>query len=115
MLLTDHDIYLFREGTYVRAYEKLGAHSLSRSPDREQGTHFALWAPNAASVSVVGDFNGWDPLAHPLRRRANGTRSVSVTVRAGTTLHFRYLADGGMWFDDDSVPAGGGADRAVTA
>ena len=69
----------------------------------------------AGPVSVVGDFHGWDPLAHPLRRRANGTRSAAVTVRAGTTLHFRYLADGGVWFDDDSVPAGGGADRAVTA
>ena len=69
----------------------------------------------AGAVSVVGDFNGWDPLAHPLRRRANGTRSAAVTVPAGTTLHFRYLADGGVWFDDDTVPPDGGADRAVTA
>ena len=69
----------------------------------------------AGPVSVVGDFNGWDPLAHPLQRRANGTRSAAVTVRTGTTLHFRYLAAGGVWFDDDTVPAGGGADRAITA
>ncbi len=69
----------------------------------------------AGPVSVVGDFNGWDPLAHPLRPRANGTRSVAITVPAGTTVHFRYLADGGMWFDDETVPAGGGPDRAVTA
>ena len=68
----------------------------------------------AGPVSVVGDFNGWDPLAHPLQRRANGTRSAAVTVPPGTTLHFRYLADGGVWFDDETVPARAGADRAVT-
>ena len=56
------------------------------------------------AVSVVGDFNGWDPHAHPLRRRANGTRSASVTVAAGRTLHFRYLAEGGLWFDDEAAP-----------
>lgn len=60
-------------------------------------------APSGA-VSVVGDFNGWDPFAHPLRRRANGTRSATVTVKKGHTLHFRYLAEGGMWFDDDAAP-----------
>ena len=66
---------------------------------------FALphYAPSGA-VSVVGDFNGWDPFAHPLRRRANGTRSASVTVKKGRTLHFRYLAEGGIWFDDVSAP-----------
>ena len=56
------------------------------------------------AVSVVGDFNGWDPFAHPLRRRANGTRSATVTIPAGRTLHFRYLAEGGIWFDDESIP-----------
>ena len=55
-------------------------------------------------MSVVGDFNGWDPFAHPLRRRSNGTRSATVTVATGRTLHFRYLAEGGMWFDDEAVP-----------
>lgn len=51
-------------------------------------------------VSVVGDFNGWDPGAHPLRRRANGRRSVAVTLPCGSRLAFRYLADGGLFFDD---------------
>ena len=51
-------------------------------------------------VSVIADFNNWDPLAHPLRRRANGTRSVAVVLPAGTTTRFRYLADGGAYFDD---------------
>jgi len=64
----------------------------------------------AGAVSVVGNFNGWDPLAHPLRKRSNGGRSAAVTVPAGATLHFRYLAEGGHWFDDDTAgtpsPAG---------
>ena len=56
-------------------------------------------------VSVVGDFNGWTPGTHPLVRRANGTRSVAVSVPSGTPLQFRYLGDGGNWFDDPDVDA----------
>jgi len=59
----------------------------------------------AGAVSVVGDFNDWDPSAHRLRTRSNQTRSVSVSVPAGSTLRFRYLAEGGMWFDDDTIAA----------
>jgi 1,4-alpha-glucan branching enzyme len=55
------------------------------------------------AVSVVGDFNDWDPFAHPLRKRTNGTRSAVVKVPAGARLHFRYLAEGGHWFDDDAA------------
>ena len=51
-------------------------------------------------VSVVGDFNGWRPGSHELRKRTNGTRSASIEVAAGTTLRFRYLGTGGVWFDD---------------
>src|SRR5581483_9023224 len=60
LALTWHDQYLFREGTHTRLYEKLGAHAV------EGATQFAVWAPNAASVAVVGDFNDWDPRAHAL-------------------------------------------------
>jgi 1,4-alpha-glucan branching enzyme len=67
--LTPQDIYLFREGTFYRAYEKLGAH-LDRSAGRD-GTHFAVWAPNAVQVSVVGDFNGWNRDTHPMGPRAD--------------------------------------------
>ncbi len=77
---------------------------------------FALPADEPrGAVSVVGDFNGWNPFAHPLRRRANGTRSAAVTVPAGRMLRFRYLAEGGIWFDDETVPArdGQGASIAV--
>ena len=71
-MLTDHDIYLFREGTHVRAYEKLGAHPISAA-EGAAGTHFAVWAPNAAAVSVVGDFNGWNPASHRLEPRVDSS------------------------------------------
>jgi len=62
--LDDRDLYLFNEGTHHRLYRKLGAHPVSAG--EETGTHFAVWAPNAARVSVVGDFNGWRAGDHPL-------------------------------------------------
>jgi 1,4-alpha-glucan branching enzyme len=67
MLLTEQDIYHFREGTYFRAYERLGAHALEEHGRR--ATHFAVWAPNASAVSVVGDFNGWQRGRNPLQAR----------------------------------------------
>lgn len=51
-------------------------------------------------VSVVGDFNNWTPGRHLLRRRSDGTRSVTVILRQGVTARFRYLGDGGQWFDE---------------
>ena len=75
---------------------------------------FALSADEPpGAVSVVGDFNDWDPFAHPLRRRANGTRSAAVTVESGSRLHFRYLAEGGVWFDDETAPAQDGQDASI--
>ncbi len=65
------------------------------------------------AVSVVGDFNDWNPFAHPLRRRTNGTRSAVVTVRAGRSLRFRYLAEGGVWFDDVAASAWDGRDASI--
>jgi 1,4-alpha-glucan branching enzyme len=65
-LLSDNDLYLFNEGTHARLYSRLGAHVI---PDRG-GTYFAVWAPNAEAVSVVGGFNDWNPDAHSLAPRA---------------------------------------------
>ena len=64
-LLTPFDLHLFNEGTHSHLYEKLGAHPVPESG----GTTFAVWAPNADSVSVIGDFNGWDRTASPLQPR----------------------------------------------
>src|SRR5206468_7108084 len=63
VVLTGHDQYLFREGTHSRLYEKLGAHFLGDT------TYFGVWAPNAQSVSVVGDWNGWDERSQFLESR----------------------------------------------
>ncbi len=64
--LGDLDLHLLGEGTHLRAYEKLGAHP--RQLGGMDGVSFAVWAPNAQSVSVVGDFNGWDGRCHPLNQ-----------------------------------------------
>jgi len=64
-ILTDFDLYLFGEGNHTRIYEKLGAHPMRIGSS--DGVHFAVWAPNAQRVSVVGDFNNWDGRCHPMR------------------------------------------------
>ena len=63
-LLTEQDFYLFNQGRNYRAYEKLGSHLIS--VDGQSGANFSVWAPNARTVSVIGSFNGWDKLTHPL-------------------------------------------------
>jgi 1,4-alpha-glucan branching enzyme len=65
--ITDDDVHLFNEGTHYRLYRKLGAHPWAR--DGQAGTHFAVWAPNAARVGVIGDFSAWRERPQPLSRR----------------------------------------------
>src|SRR5262245_46693751 len=64
LLLGEQDLHLFNEGTHVRLYDKLGAHVTTSGG--ASGVAFAVWAPNAERVSVIGDFNGWDPERHRL-------------------------------------------------
>jgi 1,4-alpha-glucan branching enzyme len=66
-LLTEDDIYLYNEGNHFRLYEKLGAHVVNNV--QSQGIYFAVWAPNAVQVSVIGDFNDWNKNRHRLRSR----------------------------------------------
>ncbi len=68
-VLSDQDVYLFNEGNNYRLYEKMGAHPTT--VDGVEGTHFAVWAPNAREVFVMGDFNGWSRSAAPLKPRGN--------------------------------------------
>jgi len=70
-LLTDRDIYLFREGTHCHLYNKLGSHE--KTVNGGGGVYFAVWAPNARQVSVIGDFNEWDVNDHPLKEREDGS------------------------------------------
>ncbi len=67
--MTEHDIYLFKQGTHAKLYEKLGPHLIDEQG--RQGTAFAVWAPNAQRVSVIGDFNSWNPEATPMTARGD--------------------------------------------
>jgi 1,4-alpha-glucan branching enzyme len=69
--MTDHDIYLFKEGNHFRLYDTLGSHVDTRNG--VTGAWFRVWAPNAERVSVVGDFNGWKLNAHPMQLRPDGS------------------------------------------
>jgi len=70
-LFTDLDIHLFREGKHQRIYEKMGSHPIE--VDGVPGVYFAVWAPNARLVSVIGHFNRWDNKSHPLHVRWDGS------------------------------------------
>jgi 1,4-alpha-glucan branching enzyme len=103
-------LYLFaaRRGHLFRELDPQEHEVIKRSPvkgSQSVKVSFILPRDGAGGVSVVGDFNDWDPLAHPLRPRSNGTRSVVLTLPAGGRYAFRYLADGGRWHDDDAVEA----------
>ncbi|HAZ42892.1 MAG TPA: 1,4-alpha-glucan branching enzyme, partial [Methylococcaceae bacterium] len=75
--LTDFDLYLFGEGRHHHVYQILGAHPMTRNGIA--GTAFAVWAPNAERVSVVGDFNGWDGRVHAMRSRgASGVYELFI-------------------------------------
>ena len=69
-LLTDYEIYLHGEGTNYESYRTLGAHLMSIGD--VEGARFSVWAPNAQAVSVIGDFNHWDRVQHPMSHRGGG-------------------------------------------
>ncbi len=85
-IITDYDLHLFGEGTNYKIYEKMGAHKAT--VNGKQGTHFAVWAPNAKAVSVIGDFNKWDPSAN----------KMSVMSQSGVwTLFIPELPEGTLY------------------
>ena len=86
--LSDDDIYLFNEGNHFHLYEKLGSHP--NQAQGQQGTHFAVWAPDARSVHVVGDFNGWDNTAHPLRPHARSGIWEGFIAGVGKGSIYKY-------------------------
>ncbi|MBF2079025.1 MAG: 1,4-alpha-glucan branching enzyme [Synechococcales cyanobacterium T60_A2020_003] len=86
-LVTDFDVHLFAEGNHHRIYEKLGAHLTEI--DGVAGVYFAVWAPNARSVSVLGDFNWWDGRKHQMRRIGNGIWELFIPqLKEGD--HYKY-------------------------
>ncbi|HKU39352.1 MAG TPA: 1,4-alpha-glucan branching protein GlgB [Polyangiales bacterium] len=86
--LTNDDIYLYNEGTHYRLYDKLGAHV--QSEGGTSGTYFAVWAPNAAEVSVIGDWNGWDKRSHKLTPRASSGIWEGLVAGVGQGNHYKY-------------------------
>jgi 1,4-alpha-glucan branching enzyme len=100
-LMSGHDLYLFREGTHTRLYERLGAHRIGES------TRFGVWAPNAQSVSVVGDFNGWDPRAHPMRQGADASgiwEAWIAQAKPGSVYKYHVVSKQGNFRVDKADP-----------
>jgi len=87
-LLSDDDLSLFHEGSHYRLYKKLGAHVLTI--DNTPGTYFAVWAPNAKEVSVIGDFNGWNKSSHPLSVRGKSGIWEGFVPGAGNGNLYKY-------------------------
>jgi 1,4-alpha-glucan branching enzyme len=86
-LLSQFDLYLLAEGTHTRAYEKLGAHLIER--DGRHGVHFAVWAPDAQLVSVIGELNGWEPMANVMQPTSAGVwESFLPGVGEGTIYKY---------------------------
>jgi 1,4-alpha-glucan branching enzyme len=105
-LLSPLDLYLFNEGSHDRAYNKLGAHLTEAGGER--GTCFALWAPNAQEVSVIGSFNQWDDRAHPLKSRGNSGiwEGFVPGAKKGDLYKFRIRSRYGEHVSDKADPFG---------
>ncbi|MEO8606068.1 MAG: 1,4-alpha-glucan branching enzyme, partial [bacterium] len=87
-VLTDLDRHLFNEGNHTQLYEKLGAHPSARG--EAPCTRFAVWAPNAAAVSVIGDFNDWDSAAAPLAAQAASGIWSGALPGVGPGARYKY-------------------------
>ena len=100
-IFSDFDLYLFGQGKHYQLYEKMGAHV--RTLNGVAGTHFAVWAPNALDVAVIGDFNQWNRSTNPMQRRHNdlgvwecfipGVREGALYKFAIFSRHNHYRAD----------------------
>ncbi|SMH42120.1 1,4-alpha-glucan branching protein GlgB [Maritimibacter sp. HL-12] len=110
-VLGELDEYLLGEGGHRRLWEALGAHPMTI--DKVDGTHFAVWAPNAERVSVVGDFNAWNGTAHPMRKRgATGVWEIFVPgIGEGTTYKYEIRALGGAILPLKADPVGFGSEH----
>ncbi|HLV95753.1 MAG TPA: 1,4-alpha-glucan branching protein GlgB [Candidatus Acidoferrales bacterium] len=113
--LSEFDRYLLGEGTYARAYEKLGAHLTERAGKR--GVHFAVWAPNAKRVSVIGNHNGWNPAANAMQPTPAGVWETFIPGLAqGAIYKYHIESNFGGYKVDKADPYGFAAEiRPQTA
>jgi 1,4-alpha-glucan branching enzyme len=105
-VLTDYDLHLWAEGSHYRVYEKLGAHIAYR--DGKAGTQFAVWAPNARHVSVIGDFNGWAAGRNPMQPvESSGVWAGFVPgVRPGALYKYTIVSQYANYKVDKADPCG---------
>lgn len=111
-VLGDQDLHFFNEGSHNRLWDALGAHIITH--EGAAGTHFAVWAPNANRVSVVGNFNGWDGKTHVLRRCGeSGVWEIFVPgIGEGEPYKFELLDGNGQLLPQKADPFGFGAEHA---
>jgi 1,4-alpha-glucan branching enzyme len=96
--ITEFDIHLFAEGNHHRIYEKLGAHFLEL--EGVSGVYFALWAPNARNVSILGDFNQWDGREHQMRKLDNGIWELFIPeLKVGTAYKYEVKNNEGHIYE----------------
>ena len=101
-VLSEYDLFLFNQGNHYEIYEKLGAHPVVHQG--VAGTSFAVWAPSAARVSVVGDFNQWDGRRHQMRERGSSGVWELFIPKAGPGLLYKYeilTSDGNLLLKTD--------------
>ncbi len=100
------DDYFVKEGTHRTLYERLGAHE--KNHEGIDGVHFAVWAPNAQRVSLVGDFNGWDPRRHMMRKRVDsGIWEIFIPeLKAGTIYKYELIGIDGHVLPMKADPVG---------
>jgi 1,4-alpha-glucan branching enzyme len=97
-ILTDFDIHLFGEGNHHRIYEKLGAHAVTI--DSVAGVYFAVWAPNARNVSVLGDFNNWDGRKHQMALRSGSIWELFIPeLKVGTSYKYEVKNQDGHAYE----------------
>jgi 1,4-alpha-glucan branching enzyme len=106
-MLTDHDFYLFNEGSHFQLYDKLGAHPVVENGE-VVGVSFAVWAPNAREVSVIGDFNGWQKgKDHLYARGQSGIwQNVLPNVRPGANYKYHVVSHHNNFSVDKADPLG---------
>jgi 1,4-alpha-glucan branching enzyme len=103
-LLTADDLHLFNEGTHYHLWKKLGAHVIRT--DNGSGVHFAVWAPNAKAVSVIGNFNAWNKTANPLSPRASSGiwEGFVPDLEPGTAYKYHITSRVGSYEVDKADP-----------